>query len=931
MLSRLSISFLAAALALGVAWSALAADHEGPPSDSVPDSAAPAAALRDPSAPEAPAIDALVRHLRAARRTGEIVLDGRPDEAAWQSAEEGQGFTQLTPDEGQPAAVKTRFRVLWDDESLYVGITCDDPQAVTARLSRRDRQVDGDWVSIDLDTTLDHRTAYHFQVFAGGHQLDGLHYDDTNFTTDWDAAWESQVAFSDSGWSVEMKIPLRVLRIPVGASQFGFNVYRHLVRRQEDDQFRYRPRGTPGDISRLGVLDGLAGITPVRALELRPYFGARATRSDPWPGPVRAPGRLGLCSSLGFAPQALATACTGLDVRYNLSSDLALVATLNPDFGQVEADQLVLNLSTFETFFPEKRPFFLQGLDLFQTLVGGTLGGSYGGAAYQLFYSRRIGKPPPGPDLSDGGRVLYEPGARPVAAAVKLTGTVGAASVGMLASLEQPVDAQVYCGQPGGDTSLTGTPCDGKRGQVIDQQSAGAVGSAALRARVPLGKNFLAGVMGTAVDPLYSPGARHAHVASADFVLFNEQHSLTLSGQATGSLINGGGRAVLRDGTVFDAGSGASGSGVGGGAGVLTLDYTGEYTGAFGGVDWMSKTFTTRDLGFQRRANLARAFGIFNLRQPHPTGLTQRIQLSTFGKVVRNSMLDVQLYAQLGMELNISWINSWYSQIGDWLEAQGADDRELQDGTPLERQKGTFLYTYHSTDQRKPMHLELFGGYRRDLGGVQGQRYYEADVTIGLRPHPQLEGALDLGYSLDDGTIRSLGAATTVPSASAPPAGFTDAADAVKHDRLYLLAPLRARSITATLRATFAFSPTLTLQAYAQLFTAGLAYGDALRVQVAPGKALVHLSDLSPAQATDLAPNNDDREAGLNVNLILRWEWRLGSTLYLVYAHQTSNAYNPTPMRRGLDLNAELGALSRSQGAANGDSVLLKIDLLGAL
>ena len=928
---------LAAALLLAAAGGARASERDAPANDAgdgLPGvTATPAPPAQVPAAPvpsAEPALDPLVRHLRAARRTAAIVLDGRPDEAAWQAGEEGGGFTQVTPDEGQPASVQTRFRVLWDDEAVYVGITCDDPEPAVARLSRRDRWVDGDWVSVDFDTTLDHRTAYHFQVFAGGHQLDGLHYDDTNLTTDWDAAWESQVAFSERGWSVEMRIPLRILRIPVGATQFGFNVYRHLVRRQEDDQFRYRPRGTPGDISRIGVLDGLAGIKPVSALELRPYFGARATRSDPWPGPVRAPGRLGACSSVGFAPQALGAACAGLDLRYNVSSDLSLVATLNPDFGQVEADQLVLNLSTFETFFPEKRPFFLQGLDTFQTPGGSAPGGGYGGSAFQLFYSRRIGKPPPGPDLPDGGRVLYQPGARPVASAVKLTGTVGATSVGLLASLEQPVDAQVYCGAPANDSGAASTPCDGKRGQVIDQQATGAVARAALRVRVPVGKNLLAGVMGTAVDPLFSPGVRHAHVGSADFVLFNDQRSLTLSGQATGSLINGGGRNVLRDGTVVDPGFGASGSGVGGGAGVLTLDYTGEYTGGVWGVDWMSPTFTTRDLGFLRRANLARAFGAFSIRQPHPTALTQRIGVVFFGKEVRDASLGLQLYSQIGLQQETNWINNWYSQFGAWFEGQGADDRELQDGTPIERQKGLVLYTFSTTDQRKPAHLELFGSHRRDLGGVQGQRYWEANTTIGLRPHPQLEAGLDLGISLDDGTTRSLGAATSLPAPGVSPVTL-EPGYALAQQRLYLFAPLRARSVSATLRATFAFSSALTLQAYAQLFAAGLAYGDPLRAVAPPGKALIRLADLSLAQALDAAPNNDDREAGLNVNLILRWEWRLGSTLYLVYAHQTSNAYSPLPSRRGLDLNAELGALSRSQGAANGDSVLVKIDLLGAL
>ena len=134
------------------------------------------------------------RSLRAARRIGEIRIDGRPDEAAWRAADVGDSFLQTEPDDGQPATAPTRFRVLWDDDSLYVAIECDDPQPPTALASPRDRDIDADLVRIDLDTTLDRRTAYHFGVYAAGQQVDGMHFNDDDYTSDWDAGWESAVA-----------------------------------------------------------------------------------------------------------------------------------------------------------------------------------------------------------------------------------------------------------------------------------------------------------------------------------------------------------------------------------------------------------------------------------------------------------------------------------------------------------------------------------------------------------------------------------------------------------------------------------------------------------------------------------------------------------------------------------------------------------------
>src|SRR5260370_172379 len=188
--------------------------------------AAPWLAEEGPAGGARPPESYSLRTARAARRGGAITLDGLMNEPAWEAAPLQDDFTQVNPDEGKPASVKTAFRVLWDDEYLYFGAICDDPEPPTISLSRPDPFIDVDSIQFNPDTTLDRRTAYHFQVFAAGQQLDAIHFNDTDFTTDWDAAWDSAVARTLPGWSVQMRIPLRVLRIPVRVKTLVFHVYR---------------------------------------------------------------------------------------------------------------------------------------------------------------------------------------------------------------------------------------------------------------------------------------------------------------------------------------------------------------------------------------------------------------------------------------------------------------------------------------------------------------------------------------------------------------------------------------------------------------------------------------------------------------------------------------------------------------------------------
>ena len=857
-----------------------------------------------------PSDDALQRLGHAARRTQPIVLDGKANDPGWAGAEWTSDFTQNQPDEGAKPSAQTRFKMVWDEAFLYIAFECDDPEAPTASLSRRDRYVEGDWISIDLDTTLDRRTAYHFQVFAGGHQLDALHFNDTDQTNDWDAAWESAVAIIPTGWSVEMKIPLRVLRIPDKATRFGVNVFRGLSRLHERDEWKFQPHGRPGNISREAFFDGFDGIKPVRELELRPYLGMRASRFTPAPGPIPA-NEYGLCSSVGVSPQWLVGLCGGIDFRYNVASDLSLVGTINPDFGQVEADQRVLNLTTFETFFPEKRPFFLEGLDLFKAPVHVDFGGPYGNDAYQIFYSRRIGRG--APTASDIGintnQLVYEQQAVPVIGAAKMSGTIGATSVGVLAAFEPRLDAQIL----------------GPDGKVEVDRTIEARATAAARLRTPIGDNALVGITATAVDPietnssLYLDGT-HAHVGSADVTLFNKDRSWNFSTLVSGSLLTGHIPQTLLDGTRVDPTSS-------GWAVSSRLSHETEHTVFAVNGDRLSPTFNVDQLGYLQRANLTRLMGYFALRDPHQSSIWQNAQLLFGAREIRDAAFALRLERDALLEVNVLTNPYWFFQLGSLAQTNFVDDRELEDGTPIERRGNLSAYGYISTDSRKRVQLQF--AFTEGRAYSNFERTNQLEWTGVFRPLPQLDASLDISYNEQAGVFRAIRTATALPGPGVDPTLELDRPTAVNQQRLYLLAQQQARSVSALFRATYAFTPYLTLQGYAQLFTAGVSYGQPYQVIAQPGKSTIGLNQLTPASAATMPPNPDDRQAGLNVQVVLRWEWRVGSTLYLVYAHQTSNDIAP-PLDHGLNFRGEFGALT-SQGAARGDTLLVKIDLLSAL
>lgn len=361
--------------------------------------------------------------LRAVRTVEALRIDGRLDEPAWRQTPVATGFTQEWPQRGLPARQRTEVRVLYDARYLYVGARMHHDRRleggearVVRRVHRRDQDSSSDWFSVAIDSNHDRRTALVFEVNAGGVQKDQLIYNDSTYDASWDGVWESAVSVDGEGWTAELKIPLSLLRFKGGSGPqtWGINFSRidqGAVR--ETTRWMVVPRGDNGFVSRFPELTGLEDLEPRPRREYLPYLGASrkfetARPYDDRVWDVRA----------------------GLDARWSLSTHAQVDLSVRPDFGQVEVDQAVLNLGTVETFFPEKRPFFLEGMDVFRV------------AGPDLFYSRRIGHGLSDPMLAAGETLLDRPAATDITGAAKYTANYDSGTkVGLLGASVEPARA----------------------------------------------------------------------------------------------------------------------------------------------------------------------------------------------------------------------------------------------------------------------------------------------------------------------------------------------------------------------------------------------------------------------------------------------------------------------------------------------------------
>ncbi|HMJ50806.1 MAG TPA: DUF5916 domain-containing protein [Polyangiaceae bacterium] len=815
-------------------------------------------------------------HLNAARVDNAPLLDGKLDDPAWSKAEASTAFLQKFPNEGQEPTERTTIRIVYDDANVFVAFDCEQRSVpVVERLTRRGRLVESDWVSVAMGTRADGKSAFEFLVNASGVRVDALRFNDTEKTEDRDENWEAETAVREGGWSAEFRIPLHLLRFASAPEQtWDLQARRYISELQETDEWAFFTRSAGGEVSHYGKLHGLRGLTPRAPVEVRPFVLGKMERREH--------------SSEQLDSGTLFAASAGLDLKWHPTNDLTLDLAVNPDFAQVEADQQVLNLSTFETYFPEKRPFFLEGVDVFATPI-------------QLLYTRRIGRAPGAPRVRDVPfeQVVRLPTARTIYGASKLTGQIAKGwSVGTL---------QAVTGEGKVDVDVEGT----SRRRVVEPLTAHQV----LRLKRDIGDNGHVGVMLTAttyaeksgdyppvpanadspvatqlcpnaVDPtnpvrsirpssrsgpslLVAPGSRcfnNAYVGGLDWRWRSSNGDFAAAGQVVGSTLQGGAPRHVPDGTVIrerDIGTAVSL--------YARKEGGGHWLGGLYG-DYWGRKFDVNDLGFLSRANQYQGRAEIEYREMNRTGIA--LEAHARLQYIQRSNLD-------GLDLGgtarlASWgtlTNFWKYYADVHARRNYFDDREVGDGTALQRGGWVGHELWFETDRTKKVSADLWTATDILANGNGLAFWVEGGVMWRIVPPFDLAILPTTNYTT--GESRFVGTGPSVGTTGAP-------GD-------YIFGKLTARSFGTTLRATYTFTPRLTLQTYAQLLLASGHYTD-FSIFQAPGAApgaQVRLDGLRPYTG-GLLENPDFIGGVLNLNVVLRWEYRLGSTAYLVYTRSQS-------------------------------------------
>ena len=812
---------------------------------------------------------------RAVRLTGSLRLDGIPDEEAWASAPPVTDYWQTQPDEGERFSQRMEVRFLYDDDALYVGAMLYNETPVAARLKRRDSSfADTDLFAVFIDGYHDHRSAYRFVVNAAGVRKDSrANPDGSNGDTSWDPVWEADAQISDEGWSAEMRIPFSQLRFsPADVQVWGIQIERRDRFSQEFGYSAFTPLLERGGIARYGHLVGIEGIERARPLELLPYITGRAERLD-------VPASTGLSDPFRSGSDYFGSA--GLDLKYRMGTNLTLDAAVNPDFGQVEVDPAVINLTAFETRYQERRPFFVEGADIFSFQEGGTAGST--GRPPQLMYSRRIGRPPQGRVSSDA--VFSDsPRATTILGAVKLTGRSDSGwSLGLLEALtEREVTRWV---------DATSAPSE----TVIEPATNYLVGR--LRRDMRAGDTRI-GILGSAVNrrlggsSIVLPSA--AYTGGLDFTHEWADRSWRFSGAFAGSHLRGSEEAMIatqRSSSRYFQRPDVDHLSVDPTARSLSGYYAmadlnkqaGRFQVKLAGAA-ISPGYEVNDLGFQSRADRLIVDTQLKYQETVPGRIFRSWEVRGGPDAIWNYGGE-RTYAQVNLLSDWILTNYWSGGTQMGYEPRTENDR-LTRGGPLAINPEKFSARINvQTDRTRPYVVTASFDWSRDDGGS-----WRKAGNLNLLVAVQSNWEVNFGPHIS----RERVAAHYVTAVSDPLATET-------FGRRYIFADLAQTTFSFDTRFNITFTPNLSFELYAQPFVSTGNYGtlkefrapgtfDFLRYGIdrgtltdqGDGTYLVDPDAAGPAAAFSV-DNRDFTYRSLLGNAVLRWEWRPGSTLYLVW------------------------------------------------
>jgi Domain of unknown function (DUF5916)/Carbohydrate family 9 binding domain-like len=829
----------------------------------------------------------------AVRRSTPIVLDAKLDEDAWKGAAPITEFRQVDPNEGEAATQRTDVRFLFDEDALYVGAKMYDSQGgqgVVTRLVRRDGNFDSDFFELVIDAYHDHLSRAFFDLNPSGSKNDYIGIGTSCCDNSWDPVWEAATHIDADGWTAEIRIPFSQLRFSRDSVQtWGLQVRRFIKRTNEQDQWSWWGKTESGGPSRFGHLAGLRMQSSSSGLELLPYVVSKSSSVASIPNdPFNTHGR----------PSIRA----GLDLKDRLTSNLTLDATVNPDFGQVEVDPAVLNLSAFETFFPEKRPFFIEGAQVFN-FGGFSCNFCSNVEGMSAFYSRRIGRAPSGASLaSDPNAYADIPDATTILAAGKITGRTGNGyTVGLLNALTNSAYARVE------------TPAGDRDKQKVEPLADYFVGR--LKRDFMSGNLVLGGVVsGVArkIDDVFAPRlARHAEMYGNDAFYTWKDRMYSFQANVAVTNVTGDVRAIaarqLSSARYFQRPDRGEGSG-----GFLSnrLDSTATSLRGAGGYarlakntgDWFGEVQTnirtpgyeTNDYAFQQRADYIWAGANVGRIWTKPTNWYRQI-VTIAGMQTQNNFEGDNTQRQFHAYYSTQTPQFWNVSTFYIYRPSFTDDRALRGGPAVLTAANSFAELDVTSDSRS----QLIGN-----GGV-GTYWDEksgksTNVYLNGTYRPASNVSVTFGPSFSAG--RSY--AQYVQAVSDPTATSF-------YGTRYVVSSLDQRTLGLDTRLSVTFSPNMTLELYAQPFFAAGKYYD-FKEYAAPRslETTVYGRDRGTITATKdkdgmitqytIDPdgtgaarpfsidNPNFSSQSLRGNAVFRWEYRPGSVLYFAWTQARS-------------------------------------------
>ena len=817
------------------------------------------------------------------------VIDADLGDSDWDLVEWGEDFIQSQPYDGKAPSQKTAFKMLYDDKYVYFAFKCydDQPDKILKRLSRRDG-FSGDWIDVQLDCNQDLNTAFSFNVSAAGVKSDEfISKNGGNWDDSWDPIWNAKAKIDSEGWTAEIRIPLSQLRYSNDAIQkWGIQVRRKDIRGAERSIWQYIPRDNAGWVSRFGTVEGLQGIRPQKQIEIQPYIVAQVESYEKESGNP---------FSKGSGQQISA----GLDGKIGISSNFTMDFTINPDFGQVEADPSVITLDGFQIFFQERRPFFIEGRNIFDFRLMRFGGGSLG--RDNLFYSRRIGGQPKGsPELTDE-EYSQQPDNTTILGAAKISGkTKNGLSIGILETVTSKESAQI---------SLDGEI----RKEVVEPLTNYFISR--VQQDFNDGNRIIGGIFTATNRSLKDTGMngihKSAYTGGVDFTQWWNNRKWVVAGRATFSNVNGSTEAILNTqtehGRYFQRTDAdhlqvdSTATSLTGHGGALHFGKLGGDFRFMASLNWRSPKLDLNDLGFIRRADeIQNTYWFsYNINKPFSIFRVISTNLSLWHGM---DFSGTKIYYGGDANAYLEFKNNYSAGIGCYTEPYARSNSVLRGGPGFRFANEFNSWFWLDTDTRKKLSAGIEFSNTSGMELESYSRRYQFSVTY--RPVNTLEFRISPSYTKRQNILQ-----------------YVDNQDFGNETR-YLNGTISQETFDMSLRINYTIKPNLSIQYYGQPYISQGVYHE-----------FKYITDPLATEAKNRFASYDDNQISYNAqeenylvdenkdgltdfefsnpnfsylsfrsNLVLRWEYISGSEIFLVWTQNSSASADPLqPVFRNLE------------------------------